>query len=259
VDPTVKVIGPELSWKYQSGGDDDWFTPFVEECGAAADILSIHRYPFNAEQSTALNAMADGPSYRALLQRLRQTMDDGGLQDKPLAVTEANVTWDDEPGRPVLDAAPGTLAAAVWLADNLGISLEEDVFTTDYWSIREEWSLGMIDEDTPRPMYWALRLFGEHFGPERVAVGKTLSDISVYASRDSERRLTTAIVLNRDDVPHSITLDVEGLEEAPDPVVRDTPPLSITAIVFEDGEPSAQIWTYGAEEAAAQEGPTQLQ
>lgn len=258
VDPTIKVIGPELSWKYQIGDStNDWFTPFLRGCGNKADVLSIHRYPFDATQTKTAAAMDDGEQYRALLRRLRKAMNDAGLSSLPLAVTEANITWDDAPDRPVGDASPGTLPAALWLADNFGVSLEEGVFTTDYWSIREGWSLGMLDGDTPRPAYYALLLFGQNFGPERVAVQKSLMGISVYASRDSNAGRTTVILVNRDSVEHPLTLQVAGLEATIQPVQHTIPAMSITAVVlYDSGAPA--IWEYGSAEVDKKAGPSRL-
>jgi len=36
VDPTITSMGPDPSWKYQSGAND-WLTPFLTECG---EVLS---------------------------------------------------------------------------------------------------------------------------------------------------------------------------------------------------------------------------
>ncbi|HET9957792.1 MAG TPA: glycoside hydrolase family 44 protein, partial [Polyangiaceae bacterium] len=37
VDPSILVLGPELSWKYRRGGND-WLTPFLQGCGTEIDI-----------------------------------------------------------------------------------------------------------------------------------------------------------------------------------------------------------------------------
>src|SRR5579863_397725 len=65
VDPTIKIVGPDLSWKYIPG--DDWLTPILTSCGDLFDIIAIHRYPFEAAQATLTAAAADAASFRQVM------------------------------------------------------------------------------------------------------------------------------------------------------------------------------------------------
>src|SRR5512142_1658584 len=52
VDPSLRLLGPELSWKYYPtqarNGPNDWLTPFLRDAKGAYDVVAIHRYPFDA-------------------------------------------------------------------------------------------------------------------------------------------------------------------------------------------------------------------
>ena len=98
VDPTIQIIGPDLSWKYLPG--NDWLTPILTGCGAAFDVIAVHRYPFAPEASTRSPApKQDAAQFSATITRLRALMTAAGVGDKPLAITETNITYDGMPGK----------------------------------------------------------------------------------------------------------------------------------------------------------------
>ena len=66
IDGTIEIVGPDLSWKYQTG-DNDWLTPILTTCGSLFDIVSIHRYPIDPTQTTVANAAADAPALRGTI------------------------------------------------------------------------------------------------------------------------------------------------------------------------------------------------
>jgi hypothetical protein len=162
VDSTIKIVGPELSWKYVAG--NDWLTPFLQNCGSVVDMVTIHRYPFAAAGCTDTAAYADAASFRQAITSLRAIMTATGQGTKPLAITEANITWDGNPANPVLAASPQTFPAGLWVADSLGVGLEQGLFSLDYWSLSEGYTLGFFSGAAPRPAYYALQLFSTKFG-----------------------------------------------------------------------------------------------
>ena len=91
-----------------------------------------------------------------------------GQGAKPLALTEMNVVYDAT--FCVLEASPGTVGAALWLADGLGTANELGLWTSAVWDISDDdgYALGLIGPapgHTPRPAYYAYALFADHFGP----------------------------------------------------------------------------------------------
>ncbi len=95
VDPTIKIVGPDLSWKYIAGsGANDWLTPILTSCGDLFDIVAIHRYPFEAAQATLAAAAADAASFRNVMTSVRGILQATGQGAKPLALTEMNIVYD---------------------------------------------------------------------------------------------------------------------------------------------------------------------
>ncbi|MEJ2219131.1 MAG: glycoside hydrolase family 44 protein, partial [Gemmatimonadota bacterium] len=136
VDDTIQIVGPDLSWKYQSGAND-WLTPFLQDCGDVTDIVAVHRYPLAPTACTDTAAYADSARYRTVLTHLREILSATGQENKPLAITEGNITWDGDPANGTMAASPGTVPAALWVADNLGVSLEAGLHSVAYWSLSE--------------------------------------------------------------------------------------------------------------------------
>src|SRR5690606_21987845 len=115
VDPTVRVVGPDLGYKYQAFAD--WLTPILESCGQLFDIVAIHRYPFESLAVTASDAQNDTASFRATVADVRQRMAAAGAGDKPLAVTEANLAYIASPTGNPTGSILGTVEHALWMAD----------------------------------------------------------------------------------------------------------------------------------------------
>jgi hypothetical protein len=257
VDPNIQIVGPDLSWKYQSGGND-WLTPILSGCGSYIDIVAVHRYPFDATQAILPSAAADAEAFRSVIAALRQKLQTLGMADKPLAVTETNISWDGDPAKSTLEASPGTLPAGLWAADAFGVALEEDLWTMAFWSIREGWTLGLLTpESVKRPMYQALRLFADHSGPSLLEVTATPRGVRAYASRNAADDTTLAVIINWTGSPQEMTIEVAGLGSDVAPATQTFGPLTVNAVELPDqGTPSA--WTYGGPEAQAGQDPRRL-
>jgi hypothetical protein len=263
VDPSITIVGPDLSWKYLPG--NDWLTPILTTCGAAFDIIAVHRYPFAPEASTAARAEGDAVQFAAIITRLRALMTAAGMGTKPLAITETNISYDGTPEKSTLDASPGTLPAGLWTADLIGTARAGGLWTTLYWSASESWTLGLI---TPaprqrRPAYHALRLWNEHAGPTDLAVTATPTSVHAYASRNAAGTATVLMVVNWNRTPQALTVTQTDLGGAsPAPVVVTVPARSMTAVEIADspaaGTAPGSAWTYGSEQQAAGAGPASL-
>jgi Glycosyl hydrolases family 39 len=208
VDPGIRIFGPDLSWKYQVGGED-WLTPFLEQCGDQLDVVSVHRYPYAPAACDEAAALGDGEAFRSTIASVRSILEATGQGAKPLAFTEANITYDGSPETSVEPASPGTFLAALWLADSLGVALEEQIFSMNYWSLSEGWSLGFFDGTTPRPAYHVLRLVSQNFGTEVLKVTSVPDGLRVYSGRDSNAGFVSVVALNltAEDVELEFSLD----------------------------------------------------
>lgn len=255
VDPTIKILGPELSWKYQSGAND-WLTTILQTCGASIDIVTVHRYPIDPARTTVDAAAVDAASLKATIARLRTMMQQAGAGDKPLAITEANITWDGDPARTPLSASPGTVPAALWVADTFGVGIESGLWTMIYWSTREGWTLGMFPSSglTPRPAYFALAFYADHFGPTLVPVTSSMDGVHVYASRNQADTSTQLVVVNWNPSAAISTFQVEGLVQTPAATTFTLPGMSFAAVEIPDVGTATAIG-YGETERQAGQPP----
>jgi hypothetical protein len=257
-DPTIQILGPELSWKYQSD-NNDWLTPILQTCGLLFDIVTVHRYPIDPAQTTVANAAADAAKLKGVIRHLRSIMQTAGMADKPLAITETNITWDGDPAKSTMPASPGTVPAGLWAADTFGVGLNSGLWATAYWSTREGWSLGLFASTggKPQPAYWALGLYATHFGPTLVSVTSTPDGVRAYASRNQTDTGTQVIVVNWNDAIASLTFQVGDLATAPVAPTFAVPALSVAAIEIPDTG-SASAWSYGEPEQQANQPPQPL-
>jgi hypothetical protein len=252
VDPTIKIIGPDLSWKYQPG--NDWLTPILTGCGELFDVVSIHRYPFAPTAATAAAAVGDAAALKSTIARVRTLMTAAGAGGKPLALTETNITYDGSPQTSTLDASPGTLPAGLWTADMLGTALVANLWSTMFWSTSEGWTLGLLTpppDHTPRPAYWAIEMYARHFGPSVVEVTSAPPGVHAYASRDGADSATEVMVVNWNATPAQLTFMVTGTSSTAVPPTFVVDPLSMTAIELGDTGVSQKVFMYGQAEAAA--------
>jgi Glycosyl hydrolase catalytic core len=242
-NPNIRVLGPDLAWKYQAN-ETDWLSPFLEACGASVDVVSIHRYPFAPEACDEAAAFGDGEPFRETIAHVRALMAATGQGDKPLAFTEANITYDGSPELSVNPASPGTFLAALWLADSLGVALEEQIFSMSYWSLSEGWSLGFFDGTTPRPAYHVLRLVAQNFGTQVLSVSDVPGGLRVYAGRDSAAGISSVVVVNQaeSDVALDITL-VDLPRSAPVTLPLRAKSLLVARIPDDGSEPTLLPYT----------------
>lgn len=246
VDPTIQIVGPDLSYKYSSG-TNDWLTPILQGCGDLLDVVAIHRYPFSHDQASATRARADRAAFASTITAVRALMAAAGHGDKPLAITEMNIAYDASPC--VLDASPGTVGSGLWMADILGESIQQDLWTNAVWDISDAapYAFGLLDETpahVPRPAYYAYALYAAHFGPTVLNVPSTPAGVSAHASRNAADTATQVIVANWNSEMASLAFQVTGLAAAPAPATFVLPALSMAAIEIPDAAP-ATAWVYG--------------
>jgi len=260
-DPTIRIVGPDLSYKYQLGnGNFDWLTPILTNCGDLYDIVSIHRYPFEAKQATLAAAAADVATFKSAIASVRTILSNTGQSAKPLALTETNVVYNATGC--VLAASPGTVGSALWMASTVGATIDPGLWTSAVWDISDtdDYALGLIGlppAHTPRPAYHAYRLFAEHFGSTRVSVTSAPAGVAAYASRNQADDTTQIIAVNWNQAPAGLDVQVKDLPKSPGSATFVLPPLSVAAIEVPDGHP-AMAWTYGEAQRQTASGPAIL-
>ena len=261
VDPTIKIVGPDLAYKYQAGNTTyDWLTPILTTCGDLFDIVAIHRYPFEAKLATLASAQRDPAAFRQVITSVRGILQKTGQGDKPLALTEMNVEYDATAC--VLDASPGTVGSALWLADSIGTAIDLGLWTSTVWDIAdaEDWALGLIGTPpahTPRPEYYAYGLFADHFGPTLLNVTSAPSGVSVHASRNQANDATEIVAVNWNGTATALSFQLTGLPKTPAPAEVTLPSVSIAAVEIPDTG-TVKAWSYGENQRSAASGPQPL-
>ena len=255
VDPTIQILGPELSYKYVAG--NDWLTPFLTSCGSKVDIVTVHRYPFAANASTIANAMSDGTTFKGVLASLRSKMTAAGVASKPLAITEANFSYEGDPTLQTGTAALGSFYAGMWVADAMGVALESNLWSMAFWSLDETYYTGFFTSDTfaPRPAAYASMLVSTHFGPAILQATTVPAGLSVHASRDAAAQKTIVLVLNRTASAATPVLGFTALPVTLPNFALTLPAYSILLVEVPDSGGNAASWLYTKDMADADAGP----
>jgi hypothetical protein len=254
VDPTIKILGPELAWKYYPNepkeSANDWLTPFLRECKGNYDIVSVHRYSYPPDQCTLANVMNDPQRFVETIKSINELVRSlsPGI---PVAVTEANITWDGTPKKNVCQASPQTFYAALWVAETLCDAREQGLWAMCYWSLAEGWTLGFIEPYSwkPRPEYYGFQLVSNNLGATSYAVSAP-SGVSAYAGRSRDNDATAVIVLNKtaiDCVDRLTFVNVKGNPKGNFSV--SFPAYSVSAVIFPDGGKAPTVYRYTAAEA----------
>jgi hypothetical protein len=254
-DPTIEILGPELSYKYVPG--NDWLTPFLQGCGSKVDVVSVHRYPFAASACSIANAVGDGVQFRSTVRRLRALLDSLGLTSTPLAVTEANFSYQGDPTLQTGAAALGTFYAGLWVADVAGIALEENLWSLSFWSLDEGFTTGFFTSDTfqPRPAAYAYELLSTHFGAEILHPAGVPTGLSVYASRDAAGGKTAVLLINRTASAASPILEFRGFVTALPNLAATLPGYSLTLVEVHDDRSQPAVWLYTKSQSDDGVGP----
>jgi hypothetical protein len=242
-DPNTAILGPDFAYYYYTGSP--WLETFVANCKGKFDVFTIHRYPFAPAATTKANVLNDQDNYRSTLREVRSYLDSHGLEDVLLAVTETNVTWNGDPSNEDLPGSPGTLLAALWAADILGVSLEEGLWNLSFWSLSETWELSFLDPDdqSPTPAYYVLQLFARYFGDQVLQVENNADNFSVYAGEDSFSKNMTLAVINKSDEAKTYHWLLKDSPTSSREFVRTFPALSLTFIIQPIfGTP--EVWQY---------------
>jgi hypothetical protein len=261
VDSTIKIVGPDLAYMYLGGtSPDNWLNTILTTCGDLFDVISIHRYPFEAKQATLPAAAADPASFRSAIGQVLSTLQATGYADKPLALTEMNVAYDG--ALCVLGADPATVGSALWLADSVGTAIELGLWTSAVWDISDgnDYAFGLIGPapaHVPRPEYYAYALYTEHSGPTLLQVTSMLTGVSAHASRNQADDATEIVVVNWNDTPATLAFSVTGLAKAPAPATFIIPSQSMAAVEIPDSG-TAMAWVYGEPQRSIDSAPQAL-
>jgi hypothetical protein len=223
VDPTILLMGPELSGGYTSNfatnpkdaSGRDWMSEFLKVNGDLTDIVTYHRYPFpvntTGEGYSVEDLRQDLPEWNRTVHYLRGLVRESTGRDLPIAVTEASSDWSSAIRG---EGTPDSFYHAIWWADALGRLIDENVVMVNQWDLTtasgEQGGWGLIAISGVRPTYYVYQMYHQ-FGTERVYAASGLADVTVYAAKRTDGGLTI-MVINLADTEKRVPLQVQGVK-----------------------------------------------
>ena len=246
VDPTIKLLGPELSqWgvdikntpKYPPTQTPtglerkDWMTEFLKANGDLVDIVAVHRYPFYALNDknpvTIARMQQNTLDWDTYVQYLRSMVKQYTGRDLPVAFTEIN---SDSGAVREGETTPDSFYNAIWYADVLGHLISQHVFMVNQFELAtRQGGFGLIFNDQIRPTYYVFQMYS-HFGNELVYARSGFGYVDVYAAKKPDGSLTVMVV-NLTDYEKHLPLQIKGMKPA-----------------------EAQVWLFDAKHNAADLG-----
>jgi hypothetical protein len=212
VDPYIKIIGPEYSNHYDVDGPaaNNWFTPFLRNCGDIVDIVGLHRYPFDGRQTISVS-MTDSPTVGPQIDRLRLEIKNVTGRDIPLIFRENNLTWQYVASQMIPEGMGSSLAAGLWWADVLGRFANKNLHMAYLWDLVYDDGLSLFEALTqiPRPTFDSFGLYS-HFFNWRLPADTNAAALSVVASRNDDNESVSLVVVNRSSGDLSTAVRISG-------------------------------------------------
>jgi alpha-L-arabinofuranosidase len=217
-DPTIKLMGPELSqWNSsleatpKDSTGRDWMTEFLKANGDLVDIVTVHRYPMYSPKNgpvTVQQLRENTRNWVAEVEYLRGLIKEILGRDLPIAITEVN---SDPSAVELQKVSPDSFYNAIWYADVLGQLMNADVFMVNQWVLSQRGTgLGLFNGSAVRPTYYVFPLY-KNFGNEQVYAASGITDVDIFAAKRADGALTL-MVINLSDVEQRALLKVNGVK-----------------------------------------------
>jgi len=215
-DPTIKLIGPELSqWNdsYETTPKDsagrDWMTEFLKANGDLTDVVSVHRYPMYSPGNgpvTIQQLRENTRKWIGEIEYLRSLTKKILGRELPIAFTEVN---SDPSAAMMQEVSPDSFYNAIWYADVLGQMMNADVFMVNQWVLSQRTTgLGLLQGTTVRPTFYVFPLY-KNFGSQQVYAASGVADVDIFAATREDGTLTV-MVINLSDEAQNIPLQIKG-------------------------------------------------
>lgn len=212
VDPTIQLIGPEVSQFFANPTHEfgleieDWVVEFLKANGDMVDIVSFHRYPFPASRTSGSPApeelLASTREWDDLIRAMRAYVREHSGRDLPIAVTEVNSSWLGTIGG---DTTLESHLNAIWWGDSLGRMIRQGTFMVNQFAIVGDY--GLMGRTEVYPIYRVYQMY-ERFGTTLVYAASSDADVSIFAARREDGTLTLMIVnLSLSAVEQTLTLE----------------------------------------------------
>ena len=215
-DPTIKLMGPELSqWNdsYETTPKDsagrDWMAEFLKANGDLLDVVTVHRYPMHSPSNgpvTVEQLRENTRKWVIEVEYLRSLTKEILGKELPIAITEVN---SDPSSAMLQEVSPDSFYNAIWYADVLAQMMNADVFMVNQWVLSQRTTgLGLFQGDNVRPTFYVFPLY-KNFGSQQVYAASGVDDVDIFASTREDGTLTL-MVINLSDTEQNVPLQVKG-------------------------------------------------
>jgi hypothetical protein len=217
VDPSIKLIGPELhqfnydpAFNPKDVNGKDWMTEFLRANGDLVDVVSFHRYPYprNNVNATVADLRENSHEWDKTIVYLRDLIHQETKRDLPIAITEVNSHWSKAIGG---DGTPDSHYNAIWVADMLADMAKNGVFMVNHWMLTSsggQGGWGLVGRGEVRPSYYVYQLY-KKFGSELVYSSTDDPELTILAAHNADGELTI-ILINLADDTKTVPLAVNG-------------------------------------------------
>jgi len=239
VDPSILIMGPDLAWKYAHGEDDWLTPFLQYDGDIVNMISLHRYAALTPALASAIKVKEGLRNETTLLRGLRDKVLGNTDVSIPLLMTGGNVCAQDvtgiqvlektksapatgasfmAPNDPVTDlvfpasgtakavtikkedvASPQGIWSALWMAEELGLMAKEDMGMGLFSNLLGSGALDSISNSIPRPAYWALRMFAEHFHGKVIPAQTQFPDLSVFACQDPKTKEVVLMTINTGD------------------------------------------------------------
>jgi len=215
VDPTIKLIGPDLhqyaidpNGRPKDSQGLDWMDEFLKANGDLTEVVTFHRYPYGTNP-TRDDLRQNAKEWDDIVMALRERIHELTGRDIPIAITEVNTNYNPAVGG---DATPDSHFNAIWLADVVGQMAQQGVFMFNHWMLASsggaQGGWGMIARSGVRPSYYTYQLYSM-FGSKLIYSASGIDNINIYAAKCEDGTLTLMIV-NLNDDAKTVPLQFKG-------------------------------------------------
>ena len=218
VDPSILIIGPELSWFQKPvidgltapGGPDD-----ITGKDAAGryyiDIISFHSYSFDGSQTraqvvsklTSPTGLEESLNYlNARVAASNSAHARTGASAIKTAITEANVGWQNPSTDNLYSVGANSFIGGQFVAEMLGISMKHSVDFVNLWSVIEgntvATNCGFIDPTTynKKPLFYHFQMLAKNFKGNYVNGTTNQATVKSFGSQNGTQ--ICVMILNED-------------------------------------------------------------
>lgn len=234
-DPSILIVGPELAWFNQTimngltapNGVDD-ITGMDAAGHTYCDIISFHTYPFNGSQTrdNLITGLTAPYKFKANLEYLNTRLAAAnaahgrtGANKMKIAVTEANVSWQNNTGENLYGNGTNSFIGGQFWAEMMSIAMKNSVEFINFWSVVEGNSIsnniGFVNpsDGLKKPTYYHFQMLATNFKGQYVDGITNQAKVKAFGSKDGQQ--IAVMVMNQElnaSLPYTLRLSTGAVQ-----------------------------------------------